>query len=47
MNVPWALDFVIWKKKTQKTCQLKNYSVNVGFMLNKIIEIAGIYLFVK
>lgn len=47
MNVPWALDLVIWGKKTQKTCLLKNYSVNVGFTLHKIIEIAGIYLFVK
>lgn len=43
MNVPGALEFVVWNK----ICLLKNFSVKVGFVLYKIIEMAGMYVFIK
>lgn len=40
MNVPGALDFVVWNE----IYLLKNSSVQVGFGLYKIVEIDGMYL---
>lgn len=40
MNVPGALDFVVWNE----IYLLKNSSVKVGFALYKIVEMDGMYL---